>query len=498
MPELCAGGVPNFLAVLERLPRACLPTVLREHHLASPSRSGVFAAEADQRLERFAQSIEFDRRLYRHDIRGSIVHARMLERVRLLTADEAEAIVTTLGEIEGEIDRGEFRWRIELEDIHMHIEQALIDRLGDVGRKLHTGRSRNDQVTTATRLWLRDELDRLDGALAALQAAFVSRCDDDFDVVLPAYTHFQRAQPVLAPHYWLAYCERFQRDRERLHDARKRVNTCTLGTAALAGSSLPLDREYAARELGFERLAENSLDASFDRDFIAETLAALALLALHLSGWAEEWILWSTAEYGFLQLPHAFCTGSSIMPQKINPDVLELIRGKTGRVIGDLQTVLVLIKGLPLAYNRDFQEDKPPLFDAVDTVASALEIAEPIVRDTRLDRDRISRGLETGYLDATTLMEWMIARGIPQRTAHHAVGQLVQQAMGQGVPLKELPLGVFAAAGIDADETVYEVLGTQNAVRAFRTRGSTAPTEVRARVAAWRRRLAADDPTDQH
>ena len=444
---------------------------------------------ADGRLERYAQSIEFDRRLYRHDIRGSIAHARMLGRVGLLSPEEVDALVEALHDIEREIDRDEFPWRIELEDIHMHIEQALIDRLGDVGRKLHTGRSRNDQVTTATRLWLRDAIDRLDERLASLQRAFLSRCDRDFDVVLPAYTHFQRAQPVLAPHYWLAYCERWERDRERLRDARRRVNTCTLGTAALAGSSLPLDREWVARELGFERLAENSLDASFDRDFIAETLSVLALIALHLSGWAEEWILWSTVEYGFLRLPAAFCTGSSIMPQKINPDVLELIRGKSGRVVGDLQSVLVLIKGLPLAYNRDFQEDKPPLFDAVDTVEASLEIAIPIVEDAELDRGRIARGLEQGYLDATTLMEWLIARGVPQRRAHHAVGEIVQRAMERGVPLKELPLEAFAEAGLDVDASVYDVLGASRAVEAFRTRGSTSPTQVRARIDAWRKRL---------
>ncbi len=454
--------------------------------MASPSRSGVFSAAADQRLEQFAQSIEFDRRLFRHDIRGSVAHARMLQQVGLLTAEELEAIVTGLGEIEREIEQGDFAWRIELEDIHMHIEQALIDRLGDVGRKLHTGRSRNDQVTTATRLWLRDAIDQLNEKLVALQTAFVSRCDADFDVILPAYTHFQRAQPVLAAHYWLAYCERFERDRERLIDARRRVNTCTLGTAALAGSSLPLDRSYVARELGFEQLAENSLDASFDRDFIAETIGVLALIAVHLSGWAEEWILWSTAEYSFLRLPQQFCTGSSIMPQKINPDVLELIRGKTGRVVGDLQSVLVLMKGLPLAYNRDFQEAKPPLFDAVDTVTAAVDIAEPIVRDAELDRARIAERLETGYLDATTLMEWMISRGIPQRTAHHAVGEIVQRAMSEHLPLAELPLEAFTEAGIDADSSIYDILGADNAVRAFQTRGSTSPDRVRSQINRWR------------
>ena len=457
--------------------------------MESPSRSGVFSAAADQRLERFAQSIDVDRRLFRHDIRGSQAHARMLATQGLLDDDECSAILETLGDIEQELADGTLPLRIELEDIHMHIEQALIDRLGDVGRKLHTGRSRNDQVTTATRLWLRDAIDKIDRQLARLQLAFLSRCDADFDIILPAYTHFQRAQPVLAPHYWLAYCERFQRDRERLADARRRVNSSTLGTAALAGSSLPLDRMHVAADLGFERLAENSLDASYDRDFVAETLAALALIGVHLSGWAEEWILWSTHEFGVLRLPQEMCTGSSIMPQKINPDALELIRGKSGGVIGNLQAILVILKGLPLAYNRDFQEDKPPLFDAVDSITAMLEIAEPIVAGTELDRDAISLRLDEGFLDATSLMEWFICRGVPQRTAHQAVGALVQRATDLGLPLKDLPFECLEEAGVEMDDSVYEVLGAANAVKALRTRGSSNPKLVRAEIARWREQL---------
>ena len=304
-------------------------TLSDEYCVTSPSRSGVFNTGTDHRVDSFTESISFDRRLYAHDIAGSIAHARMLADVGLISDVECQELVDGLQAIRLEIDRGQFSWRVELEDIHMHIEQALIDRLGEVGRKLHTGRSRNDQVATATRLWIREAIDRIDKRLLALQRAFVERCDQDWGVILPAYTHLQRAQPVLAPHYWMAYCEKFDRDRQRLTDCRGRVNCCPLGSAALAGSTLPIDRENVARRLGFESVMANSLDASSDRDFVLEPLSALVTIAVHLSTWAEEWILWSTAEFRFIELPMAFCTGSSIMPQKVNPDILELTRGKT-------------------------------------------------------------------------------------------------------------------------------------------------------------------------
>ncbi len=286
----------------------------------SPSRSGVFSAGADGRVERFCESISFDRRMYREDITGSIAHATMLAKQGLLTQLERDQIVSTLLEIQQELDEGRLPMRIELEDIHMHIEQALIERTGDVGRKLHTARSRNDQVSTDLRLWVRGALDRIDAALVKVQRAFVGRCDADFDIILPAYTHLQRAQPVLAAHYWLAYVEKFQRDRQRIADCRRRVNQCSLGVAAVAGTTLPIDRDHTASALGFEAPTANSLDTSSDRDFALESAFVLAMIAEHLSGWSEEWILWSTTEFGFIKLPHAFCTGSSIMPQKVNPD----------------------------------------------------------------------------------------------------------------------------------------------------------------------------------
>ena len=457
--------------------------------MESPSRSGVFDQAADKRVERFTESISFDHRLFEQDIRGSIAHAQMLAQVDLLSDTELDQLVQTLREIEDELKRGTFPFQTSLEDIHMHIEQALIERLGDVGRKLHTARSRNDQVSTDLRLWTRDAIDALDGRLADVQRAFVGRCDEDSETILPAYTHLQRAQPVLAAHYWLAYCEKFQRDRERLADCRKRVNLCSLGTAALAGTSLPINRDDVAHRLGFDGITANSLDTSSDRDFVVEFAFVLSLIACHLSTWAEEWILWSTTEFGFLQLPQEFCTGSSIMPQKVNPDVLELTRGKSARVVGNLQSLLVLIKGLPLAYNRDLQEDKLPLFDSFDTVRDALELAAPLVAGAKLNSEAINARLEHGYLDATTLMEYLIQRGVPQRIAHHLVGELVALAMKQNKALNQLSLDELVEAHEAIDQSVFDVLGAVNAVAAFRSVGSTSPSEVQRQVAAWKERL---------
>lgn len=459
--------------------------------MKSPSRSGVFQAGTDKRLEAFAESISFDRRLYRHDIRGSIAHAEMLSSVGLITADEFALIRDTLREIESEIDSDQLPIRFELEDIHMHVEQALIDRIGDVGRKLHTARSRNDQVSTDIRMWVRDSLDEIDKRLERLQLAFLGRCESDMDVILPAYTHLQRAQPVLAPHYWLAYIEKFSRDRERIADCRRRVNQSSLGVAAVAGTTLPIDRQQTSQLLGFEGVTANSLDTSSDRDFMLESAFVLSVIASHLSGWAEEWILWSTVEYNFIKIPQEFCTGSSIMPQKVNPDTLELTRGKSARVMGNLQTLLLLVKNLPLAYNRDLQEDKPPLFDSFDTIMAMLELAAPIVEGSELQRESITSRLDRGYLDATTLMEWMIRKGMPQRRAHHLVGAIVGEAMERDVPLSDLPLDVMKSHAEEIDESVYECLGCKNAISAFVSYGSTAPREVESQINRWKNSLGA-------
>ena len=439
----------------------------------------------DGRLARFSESISFDHRLYKQDIRGSIAHARMLCRQGLLKTEEFEAIERELQVIEEVIDRGEMPFKIELEDIHMHIEQALIDRLGDVGRKLHTARSRNDQVSTDLRLWVREQLDSVNALLLELQRAFLKRCKIDQGVIIPAYTHMQRAQPVLASHYWLAYMEKFERDRGRLEDCRKRVNICPLGGAAVAGTSLPIDRHYSAELLEFEGVAANSVDISSDRDFVVESVFVLTMISEHLSGWAEEWILWSTTEFGFIKLPHAFCTGSSIMPQKVNPDTLELTRGKTARVVGNLQTLLVLIKGLPLAYNRDLQEDKPPLFDSFDTVMACLELAIPIVEQTELQPDVISAKLDQGYLDATALMEGLIAQGMPQRTAHHKVGALVAIAKARRVSLVGLTEAEIKSVDESLDGTIRSTLGVSGAVQSYRSFGSSNPDRVEEQVKRW-------------
>ena len=459
--------------------------------MADKAWGGVFAEATDRRVEKFTESVSFDRRLYAQDVRCSIAHAQMLANVGLITADECRQIEQTLLQIRQEIEQGEFEFRIDLEDIHMHIERALVDRLGDVGRKLHTGRSRNDQVSTDLRVWVRDAIGEIDARLLDLQRAFVARAEADRGCILPGYTHLQRAQPVLAAHYWLAYCEKFDRDRQRLADCVKRVNVLPLGCAALAGTSLPIDRHDVARRLGFDAPAANSLDASSDRDFAIESASVLALVALHLSTWAEEWILWSTSEFSFIKLPQAFCTGSSIMPQKVNPDVLELVRGKTARVIGNLTRLMVLVKGLPLAYNRDLQEDKEPLFDSFDTVAACLELAAPLVAQAELNRPAIAATLDRGYLEATTLMEWLIRRGVPQRTAHEIVGRLVRVAMDRGIRLADLKLDEFRAAHAELDESIYQILSPEQAVAAFVSYGSTAPAEVEKQTELWKKRLQA-------
>ncbi len=457
--------------------------------MAEKAWGGVFDEATDRRVEEFTESVSFDRRLYAHDIDGSIAHAQMLAKVGLISEAECQQIVQALQDIRREIEQGRFQFRVELEDIHMHIEKALIDRIGDTGRKLHTARSRNDQVATDMRLWVREAIDRIDRRLVELQRSLVGRCDADADVILPGYTHMQRAQPVLAPHYWLAYCEKFQRDRQRLADCRRRVNVLGLGAAALAGTSLPIDRDDVAGRLGFDGLAANSLDVSSDRDFLLEFAFVLAVIAEHLSTWAEEWVLWSTAEFNFLKLPQAFCTGSSIMPQKVNPDVLELIRGKTARVVGNLQTLLVLVKGLPLAYNRDLQEDKPPVFDSFDTVNACLELAAPLVASAELNRPAIAERLDHGHLDATTLMEYLIRRDVPQRTAHGVVGRLVRKALDRGVRLADLSLEDFQEAQPELDESVYDILGVEKAVAAMTSDGSTGPEQVKKQIEAWKARL---------
>jgi argininosuccinate lyase len=459
--------------------------------VASKPWGGRFGQKTDRRVEQFTESISFDRRLFEHDVRGSIAHARMLAHVGLITTNECQQIVRGLSEIQADIESDRFAFVLEREDVHMHVEAALIEKLGDVGRKLHTARSRNDQVATDAKLWTRDALDRIDARVLALQRSFVAMADRHRDVILPGYTHLQRAQPVLAPHYFLAFVEKLERDRGRLADCRKRLNVLPLGAAALAGTSLPIDRDHVARALGFDGVAANSLDAASDRDFAIESLFVLTAIALHLSGWAEEWVVWSTREFSFLALPDAICTGSSIMPQKKNPDVLELIRGRAARVVGALNTLLVLLKGLPLAYNRDLQEDKEPLFDAFDTVEACLDLAAVVVDGAKLRADRINERLDEGYLDATTLMEALIQKGIPQRSAHEVIGHLVGVCEERGLKrLVDLPDEEFTRAHPALDPGVKAILGVSNAIKAFQSYGSTAPAEVERQLTEWKARLA--------
>ena len=451
---------------------------------------GRFSEPTDAEVEAFTESISFDARLAEVDVRGSKAHAAMLAEVGLISAAERDDIHRELDAILTAFQAGEIETSHSLEDVHMHIESELTRRLGDAGRKLHTARSRNDQVSTDLHLWTRDAIDELDAKLEELQRAFVSRCEADMDVVLPAYTHLQRAQPVLAPHYWLAYCEKLDRDRGRLADCRRRVNVSPLGCAALAGTSLPIDRDHTAAALGFEGVRANSLDVSSDRDFLVEFVGALSLVAAHLSTLAEEWIIWNSTEFGVLSLPDRYTTGSSIMPQKRNPDVLELIRGKSARVMAAHSQLLILIKGLPLAYNRDLQEDKLAAFDAFDTALACVSLATPIVRHATLNRDAIAARIDDGFLDATALMEYLIKRGVPMRTGHEVVGGLVALAESRGCRLSDLSLEDMKASDDRVDEGVFEVLGTLNANAVLTSHGSGGRGPVAGQVAKWRERFA--------
>ena len=451
--------------------------------------AGVFRETTDPRVEAFSESVSFDKRLADDDIDGSIAHARMLASCGLMTVQEADAIAQALEEIRAEIRAGRFEYTAAKEDIHLHVESALTARLGDTGRKIHTARSRNDQVATDLRLYCRRAIDRIDAGLADLQRAFLGLAEREADLVIPGYTHLRRAQPVLAAHQLLAWCEKLGRDRDRLADCRTRVNVLPLGSGAIAGTSLPIDRDHVARSLGFEAVAANSLDAASDRDFVCELAFVIALCGVHLSQWAEEWIIWSTHEFGFLKLPEGFCTGSSIMPQKINPDVLELVRGKSARTIGNVQALLVLLKGLPTAYNRDLQEDKEQIFDSIDTLHAMLGVAAPLVAGTSFDRDRIAASIDRGHLDATSLMEALIADGVPQRTAHETVGRLVRLAMTRGVQLAELADEECQREFSGWKPAFRTALGARHAVDRMQSIGSTAPAAVAGQLASWKARL---------
>lgn len=452
---------------------------------------GRFTEPTDAFVEAFTASVRFDYRLYRHDIQGSKAHAQMLASVGILTSVEADAIVAGLSAIEKDIDEGRFTWSVAREDVHMNIEAALTERIGEVGKKLHTARSRNDQVATTVRLYLRDGIDSLAMQLQHLEAALLLIAEREADTIMPGFTHLQVAQPITLGHHLLAWFEMILRDHERLLDARKRVNVMPLGAGALAGTSFPIDRDHTARALGFARPAENSLDAVSDRDFIIEFTATAALIMIHLSRMAEELVLWSTPQFGFIELADGFCTGSSIMPQKKNPDVPELLRGKSGRVIGHLTALLVLMKGQPLAYNKDNQEDKEPLFDTLDTLKDSLRALTELLPATAFRRERMREEATRGYPTATDLADYLVRRGLPFRDAHEAAGHAVRLAIEKKVGLNELSLSELKACSPLIAEDIFPVLSLEGSLAARDHFGGTAPHQVRAAIArAYKRRSA--------
>ncbi|CAB4244652.1 Argininosuccinate lyase [Methylacidimicrobium sp. AP8] len=458
---------------------------------AIPPWGGRFHDKPDALLKRFSESVSFDRRLYRQDIRGSIAHATMLQEAGLLSIQERDEIVRGLRQIEQEIEQGAFPWSIDWEDLHMNIERALTART-PAGAKLHTGRSRNDQVATSLRLWVKDEIDKDRKAIRAVQQALLDWAERDSDVLIPGYTHLQRAQPVLLAHHLLAYVEMLSRDSDRLRDARRRADVLPLGSGALAGSTLPLDRRRVAELLHFSQVARNSMDAVSDRDFAVEYLAALALLGTHLSRFAEDLILWSTSEFGFVSLPEAFTTGSSLMPQKRNPDVLELIRGKAARLSGNLLSLLTLLKGLPLTYNRDLQEDKEPMFDSADTILGSLQILAALIPGIVVHRDRCNRASSDPALLATDLVDWLVNHGVAFRDAHHAVGRLVALAESRNVALSELAPEDVAPLHPDLPAEWAQLWNPTAAIAKRRTEGSSRPSFVRAEIERWRREWSAE------
>jgi len=443
---------------------------------------GRFAGRTAGSVEAFTASIDVDARLYRHDIAGSIAHARMLAKQRIVSSREARRIVRGLLAIQREIEEGKFRFSTADEDIHMNIERRLIAKIGKAGEKLHTARSRNDQVTLDMRLYLREEMGIIGEALGNLRQELARAARRHLKVIMPGYTHLQRAQPVLFSHHLLAYAEMFERDGERMADCLKRVNVLPLGAGALAGTTLPIDRSYVARLLGFPRISKNSIDAVSDRDFALEFLAASAIVFVHLSRLAEELVLWSSWEFGFIELPDGYCTGSSMMPQKKNPDVPELIRGKSGRIFGHLQALLTLMKGLPLAYNRDLQEDKRPVFDAVDTVKASLQMATEILPGIKVKTERMAAAALDGLMNATDLADYLVSRGVPFRSAHGVVGAIVRLCLDRGRRIEELSLKELKRFSPKIEKDVYSYLTPQAAVERRRSAGGTAPGNVRQRL----------------
>ncbi|VAW35052.1 Argininosuccinate lyase [hydrothermal vent metagenome] len=441
---------------------------------------GRFQEQTAASVEAFTASVQYDNRLYRHDIAGSKAHAEMLAHQGLITAEEGKLIQQGLDEIEREIERGDFIFKPELEDIHMNIEKALVEKIGPAGERLHTARSRNDQVALDIRLYLREVSLNFNDLLKNLQLALVTLARKYQHTIMPGYTHMQRAQPILTAHHLLAYFEMFGRDRERLSDGLKRINIMPLGSAALAGTGLPIDREFVAAELGFPKVSANSMDSVADRDFVVEFLAAAALIQLHLSRLSEELVIWATEEFSFIRLADSFCTGSSIMPQKKNPDIPELIRGKSGRVTGNLMAILTLIKGLPMTYNRDLQEDKEPLFDTIDTVGPSISIMTELLAHLEFNEERLTQATIGGYMTATDLADYLVRKNIPFRQAHSIVGRTVAYGLEKGLELDEMKLEELRRFSELIDDDVFAVLSAAGSVNSRTSIGGTAGASVAA------------------
>ena len=457
--------------------------------------SALFSEPMSDLVKRYTSSVFFDKRLWQADIAGSLAHAEMLAAQKIISEVDHASIQQGLGQISAEIESGAFEWKLDLEDVHLNIEARLTNLVGDAGKRLHTGRSRNDQVATDVRLWLRGEIDLLGDLLIELQKALLGIAEKNVEVILPGFTHLQVAQPVSFGHHMLAYVEMFSRDAERLQDVRRRVNFLPLGAAALAGTSYPLDRERVAKTLGMvdekgnPQVCQNSLDAVSDRDFAIEFTAAASLAMVHISRLSEELILWMSQSFGFIQIGDAYTTGSSIMPQKKNPDVPELARGKTGRVVGHLMGLITLMKGQPLAYNKDNQEDKEPLFDTVDTLKDTLRIFAEMIGSITIKPEAMERAALKGYATATDLADYMVKKGLPFRDAHEAVAHAVKAAMSHQVDLSELPLSVLQQFNPKIEKDVYDVLSLRGSLNARNTLGGTAPAQVRLQIARHVARL---------
>ncbi|MEW8286747.1 MAG: argininosuccinate lyase [Candidatus Thiodiazotropha endolucinida] len=463
---------------------------MSDSHAPTKPWSGRFNEPTDAFVEAFTASVGFDRRLYQYDIQGSIAHATMLARQGILSDSERDAIVLGLKQIRKRIEQGDFTWSVSLEDVHMNVESALTEVIGDAGKKLHTGRSRNDQVATDIRLWLRDEIEQIRDAILRLQTALLDKAELEADTILPGFTHLQTAQPLSFGHHMMAWFEMLERDRERLADCNRRLNVMPLGAAALAGTTYPIDRHMTAELLGFSRPAENSLDAVSDRDFAIEFSAAASILMMHLSRFSEELIIWSSAQFGFIELSDSFCTGSSIMPQKKNPDVPELIRGKSGRIFGHLIALLTLMKSQPLAYNKDNQEDKEPLFDSVDNVKGSLKVFADMVPAINCRKEAMRQATMQGFATATDLADYLVRKGIPFRDAHEVVGRAVAFGVAEGRDLSQMKLQELQRFSSEIEADVFDILTLEGSLAARDHIGGTAPNQVRRAIARARERLA--------